>query len=94
MTFRSPKLLRAARDQTCTLCFVNDGTVVAAHGPFEKGIGMKAPDCCIAFLCHKCHAEVDGRTGMYSQEERQLNWARAYVRTMMVLFEQNIVVVK
>lgn len=62
---RLPKYLKAANDQPCIACGVNDGTTVFAHysglyaGRLGKGTGIKAHDVCGADLCHKCHAEMD-----------------------------------
>jgi hypothetical protein len=53
MSYRSQKLLKAARDQACAICG-SVGTTVAAHSNLVehgKGIGIKAPDCLIAWLC-------------------------------------------
>ena len=63
---RIPKLLALARGTTCMLTTRvkhqhqhDHETVVAAHsdqGKHEKGLGIKAHDCFVAFICHNCHA--------------------------------------
>jgi hypothetical protein len=65
LIFRSPKYLRAAKNQACIRCANNDGTVVAAHffGVFRHrlggGMGHKVGDHCTADLCSTCHAFFD-----------------------------------
>ena len=95
MSFRSPKLLKAAKDQACVLCG-RTGSTVSAHCNMTehgKGIGIKAPDCLIAWLCQACHRELDsGR--LYDREMKREMWYRAFARTVVQLFEQGIVIVK
>ena len=64
---RNPKYLRAARYQQCTMrlaeCNFNRETTVAAHNGFAKsGMGRKADDSDIAFMCSACHSAYDGHT--------------------------------
>lgn len=97
MSFRSKKLLRAARDQDCKLCGKNNGTTVAAHirsVTLGSGTGIKAPDCLTAWLCQECHDNIDGRNNMLYKDEREKGWQLAFARTVVALFEQGIVVVK
>lgn len=92
MTFRSRKLLDAARD--CTECmgcgrYHNDGSIVAAHSNQlrdGKGMGMKAADYRVAFLGPQCHAELDQGKNM-NREEKVAFWERAHRKTMAWLFE-------
>ena len=96
MSFRSPKLLKAARDQACVLCG-SVGSTVAAHCNLTehgKGVGIKCPDSLTAWLCSGCHALIDGRWGYLSKDEKREQWYRAFARTVVQLFEQGIVVVK
>lgn len=96
MSFRSPKLLKAARDQACVLCG-SVGTTVPAHAnsvALGKGTGIKAPDYYIAFLCQQHHDLYDGRQGRLTMEEKEELWLRAYVRTVARWFELGIVIVK
>jgi hypothetical protein len=62
-TYRNPKLLRLADGQSCVECGIRDGTVVSAHSNNGKGMGIKASDATLMFLCYRCHTEYDqGRT--------------------------------
>ena len=96
MTYRSPKLLKAAKDQECVLCG-RIGSTVSAHCNMPehgKGIGIKAPDCLVAWACAECHKMMDGHAGRLSKEEKREMWYRAFARTVVQLFEQGIVIVK
>lgn len=93
MTFRSPKLLRAAKDRACVLCR-SVGTTVAAHTnslELGRGFGHKAPDYYVAYVCQRCHDEIDGRAGGLSKEEKRELWMRAFVRTVALWFEDGII---
>ena len=95
MTYRSPKLLKAAAGRACTLCG-SVGTTVAAHSnslAHGHGLGFKAPDFYIAYLCQWCHDQVDGRRGGLSKEEKRDMWLRGFVRTVAVWFNEGIVTV-
>lgn len=96
MSWRSPKLLRKAEGQACTLCGAR-GTTVCAHAnsvALGKGTGIKAPDYYTAWVCVRCHNQIDGRTGALTKDERQNLWQLGFVRTIGQLFEQDIIVVK
>jgi hypothetical protein len=96
MSYRSPKLLRAARDRQCQRCGARDG-VSAAHAnsvALGKGTGIKVGDQLTAWLCRPCHDLVDGRAGRLSHDERELIWLQAFAHTVKILFEEGIVVVK
>ena len=87
---RSPKLLKACRSIPCQNCYVEDGTVVAAHsnqGIHGKGRSIKASDVFVASLCHHCHYEID-QGSTYTAEERQLIWQSAHVRTVARLVRE------
>ena len=94
--FRSRKLLDAAKGQSCQNCGANDGTVVAAHsnrGFHGKGKSIKADDCFIAWLCHRCHAWCDQGTGLdpsgvYDNPAEM--WEFAHARTLKAMFDQQI----
>ena len=65
MTYRAPKLLKAAQDRPCVICSAV-GTTVAAHSnslAHGRGFAHKAPDYYTAYLCQQCHDKVDGRAG-------------------------------
>lgn len=86
------KLLADARDQHCTNCGSYHG-VVSAHSNLlrhGKGMGLKACPIFTAHLCQRCHDWYDGRGGygqdpygLYSYDERQEMWQRAFDRTLM-----------
>lgn len=93
MTFRSPKLKKAANGQPCVLCR-SVGTTVAAHSnslEHGRGMGHKAPDYYVAYLCQGCHDRVDGRAGGLTKDEKRQLWVTAFIRTVAVWFEQGIV---
>lgn len=93
MVFRSRKLLQAANGIPCVLCR-SIGTTVAAHSNAQehgRGFAHKPPDYYVAYLCQRCHDEVDGRAGSLSKEEKREMWLRAFVRTVAHWFEAGIV---
>lgn len=93
MTFRSPKLLKAAQDRPCVLCG-NVGSTVAAHSnslSHGRGFAHKAPDYYIAYVCQMCHDEIDGRSGGLSKEEKRDKWLSAFIRTVAIWFEEGVV---
>ena len=65
MTYRNKAYLALARGKPCICCGAQDGTTVAAHysgvssGLLGKGMGQKAHDFCVAWLCSKCHEDFD-----------------------------------
>ena len=90
MTYRNPGLLRlAAKAPHCMSCkMANAGQVVAAHSNSiedGKGMGMKASDACVAFLCHDCHSEID--QGRQERSWKRETWFDAYRATMRWLIE-------
>jgi hypothetical protein len=92
MRFRSKKLTDSAENQPCVLCG-NTGTTVSAHAnsvALGKGTGIKAPDYYTAWLCHKCHYDIDD-SNKFSRKEKEEMWLRAYVRTVARWFELGIV---
>jgi hypothetical protein len=97
MSYRNKKLLAHAKHSPrCFCCGVsNDGTVVAAHAngsEYGKGMGQKAHDWAIAYVCYTCHTEID--QGQQTREERKDMWLRAHIRTMAYLFDSGILVAK
>lgn len=92
-TFRSPKLLKGANGEPCVLC-QSVGTTVAAHSNSQehgRGMGHKAPDYYVAYVCQRCHDLIDGRSGGLSKDEKRELWLRAFVRTVSLWFERGIV---
>lgn len=91
MTYRAPKLLDAAKDAPrCFGCGKhNDGSIVAAHsnqGRDGKGMGMKAADYRVAFLCSDCHSAIDQGLSMARQERIEF-WEEAHRKSIGWLFE-------
>ena len=96
MSFRSSKLLRLAKDRPCVLCS-RTGDTISAHAnstALGKGKGIKAPDCCIAWVCQKHHRQIDGTERLdpaYSSPMEMFLWAHA--KTVLLWFEEGIVTV-
>lgn len=97
MTFRNRKLLDLARDESCTNCGAEDGTIVAAHSNMSihgKGMSEKAHDCFIAFLCSRCHGWLDqGRgcdqtdTYVGTRHDKEIMFVRAMEKTTLRLWQ-------
>ena len=93
MIYRNPKLLKLAKE--APYCFAcrspNTGTVVAAHANMQsmgKGMGLKAADI-VAFICHSCHAEIDGTKPGADRAKAQAEWALAAVHSMRWALENH-----
>jgi len=85
--YRNKKILDFAKGEPCQLCGRNDGTTVAAHSDLiedGKGVGIKASDHCIAYLCSGCHLAYDRHE--ISQEE----FHRAMKRTWKIILDNGI----
>lgn len=70
--------------------------MVSAHSNWSrhgKGMSIKAHDCFIAFLCARCHRELDQGSKL-SKEERQEMWQAAHDRTMLHLWQTDRLQVK
>lgn len=80
-----PRLRNAARDESCVICGVEDGTVVLAHRnmPGDFGRGLKGPDWFGAHLCAACHREGDS-----ARRKDYQWWEVAVYRTLRRLFQQ------
>ena len=85
--YRNKKLLNLAKDMPCIECGADDGTVVAAHSNQGKGIGLKASDASIMFLCYRCHTEYDSGKLMTRDEKREFAY-RNNAKTLRLLLEQ------
>lgn len=93
--YRSRKLLNLAKGQCCQLCGAQDGTVVSAHSNQSrhgKGMSIKAHDCFVAWLCMRCHAEID-QGGKLSREEKREWWQVAHEKTLLQMFSQGMLAV-
>ena len=89
--FRNKTILGLARlSPVCFMCERhNDGTVVAAHSNQirdGKGKGLKAHDYRVAYLCQKCHTEID-QGKQYSRAEKFAMWDEAHRKTIGWLFD-------
>jgi len=85
--FRCKKILQLAKGQACTHCGVNDGTTVAAHMDGLKsgrGIGMKAHDYLVAYLCNVCHQDYDNSWNDFSGHGKEFAFYRAMIKTMAI----------
>lgn len=95
MTYRNRKLLDLANGAPCMSCGANDGTIVAAHAnwsDFGKGMSHKASDAAIAFMCYRCHSEIDQGSRL-SKVERRVKWIEAAVKTWIWLVETGKVII-
>jgi len=91
-TYRNPKLLRLADGQSCVECGTRDGTVVSAHSNNGKGMGLKASDATIMFLCYRCHTEYDQGKSMDKAEKVDFAY-RNNAKTLRRLIEEELLVV-
>lgn len=86
--YRSPKLLKLANGAACMMCYIQDGTVVAAHSNQlrdGKGAGIKSHDYRIAFLCYQCHQIIDNDKTL-DKQDKILAWEEAHRKTIGYLF--------
>jgi Protein of unknown function (DUF1364) len=75
------------------MCHTQDDTIVAAHSNLMehgKGMGHKAHDGMIAWLCHRCHSQLDQGNDM-SKKERNLYILQAICKTYMHLWDQQLI---
>ena len=85
--YRNLKALRYADGEACQHCFIRDLSIVAAHSNRQihgKGMGIKAHDCFIAYLCHECHKNYDSGKMTYAVFERAMR------RTQLILIGKGI----
>jgi hypothetical protein len=98
--YRDPRILALA--QEVAYCFYckepNHGQVVACHSNSQKfghGMGQKASDFPVAYLCDKCHALVDGRIGPHlSRVDREMVWYEGACLSCMWLMSEGYLEVK
>ena len=91
-TYRNPKLLRLAEGQSCVECGIRDGTVVSAHSNNGKGMGIKASDATLMFLCYRCHTEYDQGKTMDKLQKIEFAY-RNNAKTLRRLIEEELLVV-
>ena len=91
--YRNPQLLKLAKDAPCSNC-CSYGTTVSAHSNLlehGKDMGRKADDCYIAFLCHKCHMDID--QGLDSYDKKKLRWFEAMAKTYHWLLTKGYLII-
>jgi hypothetical protein len=74
----------------CPLCGAAqpDGCIPAHSNDLEfRGMGLKSSDALVAFICNSCHDIIDGRTRGTPKEEKRALWVKAFLRTMVWLWE-------
>lgn len=94
--FRSEKLTKQAQNYDCQSCGKYKPSV-PAHANWQeygKGASLKAHDCFVAFVCPHCHDLIDGRVGYLSADEKKDMWTKAWLKTIVLWFEEGIVNVK
>lgn len=95
-------LRKLARGQDCLIrvpgiCTFTPETVVLCHYRLMgvSGAGLKSPDLLGAYGCAACHAVVDGQQkSAWSREDLLLMLAEGVFRTLLVLLDRGILVVK
>ena len=85
--YRNRKLLNLAKGMPCVECGIEDETIVAAHSNQGKGMGIKASDSTIMFLCYRCHTELDCGKTMTRDEKREFTY-RNNAKTLRMLLEE------
>lgn len=99
MTFRSPKLLKASRDQVCVRCGKTHGVVGAHYTGVRRlklggGYGIKVHDFLTADLCQECHQYMDTlsreKEKRYGHSEEffyyiALTWERRFLQGTLVV---------
>jgi len=99
MTFRSPKLLRASKDQACVRCGKTQGVVGAHYTGVRRlklggGYGIKVHDFLTADLCQECHTYMDTisreKEKRYGHSEEflyyiALTWERRFLQGTIVV---------
>lgn len=78
------------------MCGSEDGTIVAAHSNLlehGKGRGLKAHDGMTAWLCYRCHTQLDQGKDLSKSERRDLTLT-AICRTYQQLWNQQLIEVK
>jgi len=98
MNYRNQKLRDVAEKcETCLDCGrYAKGQVVAAHSNQMrdgKGKGIKAHDYRVAYVCEKCHAEIDQFINM-TRTEAVERWELAHRKTIAWLFESNLILIR
>lgn len=77
-------------------CGTEDGTIVSCHSNNQehgKGMGLKAHDGMIAWLCMRCHSNLDQGSAMTKQERREF-MLTMICRTYMKLWDLDLIKAK
>jgi hypothetical protein len=93
--WRSPKLLREAKDRPCMIqipgiCNGDSRTVVACHSNMSihgRGFSFKSHDWACSWCCAACHRAIDSGTRL-TREEKESYFLRGMSRTLEVLFNE------
>lgn len=83
--YRNALVLREAQHNRCQYCGADDGTTVAAHSNQQrhgKGMGIKAHDCFVAYLCFRCHSWIDQGCDGAGGAHRASAWDLAHKRSI------------
>ena len=95
--YRNQKILAHAKGQECQIrlpgCLHNTETTVAAHihaYEFGHGMGVKADDYAVAFVCSKCHLILDGAHN-FDVDWLEGMFHKANTRTIGILFRDGII---
>jgi hypothetical protein len=89
LSYRNAKILKLAQESPCQWCGANDGTIVAAHSNQQrdgKGLGIKADDYRVAYMCYQCHTYIDSDAKATRDEKRDV-WEGAHRNTIGWLFD-------
>ena len=94
MTYRNRKLLDLAHSMPCMAPFPHDCHAHLGCDPahsdssfFGRGHGHKSHDFAFAAMCNNAHMAL-GRMG---RELKFGEWMRAYVKTQVYLWENNLI---
>lgn len=90
---RSKAILTSANGETCTICGINDGTIVFCHlneSWAGKGTRIKADDIAGFYGCFKCHKKYDEPKFDLILD---ITVMRAMYRTWKRLIEKNIITI-
>lgn len=99
---RSKAITQAARGMPCCLnivncCNYNNETTVLCHIRDFHGGGtaIKPDDTEVVFGCSACHDAIDRRSNVkLSNEDRYFYIARAAFRTIKILYEYDILIIR
>jgi hypothetical protein len=98
---RSKAITQAADGEACTICGIQDGTVVFCHLDelfAGKGTGQKADDIAGFFGCRDCHALYGGHKDSVILKTHLVvtDWEvlRALYRTWVRLIDKGVITIR